>query len=234
MLQELLPLRLKVTGHVFLSAVNLSEHLITGRTAAEWKRLSPSLSFFSSPPVTAATSSEPRRSAGQLSEVVICVFIWRPAELARLQSGDKLDPRPAKASSETKSIDPVTVRGRLSRHLGRNYSRGLALSRSLSLSLHSGKADRKAGALCWSCRWGASFEDEWWRIVLQPVDKSWNLRRLHLISFCPRFTSFVHFTALCFILPVCWIFIFTFSSSLFILSCPILSFLAFFLSRIKS
>lgn len=143
MLQELLPLRLKVTGHVFLSAVNLSEHLITGRTAAEWKRLSPSLSFFSSPPVTAATSSEPRRSAGQLSEVVICVFIWRPAELARLQSGDKLDPRPAKASSETKSIDPVTVRGRLSRHLGRNYSRGLALSRSLSLSLHSGKADRK-------------------------------------------------------------------------------------------
>ena len=136
MLQELLPLRLKITGHVFVSAVNLSEHLITGQTAAEWKRLSPSLSFFSSPPPSRQLL-HPSRSArpGQLSEVVICVFIWRLAELACLQSADKLDPRPAKASSEKKSIDPVTVRGRLSRHLGRNYSRGLALSRSLSLSL---------------------------------------------------------------------------------------------------
>lgn len=77
MLQELLPLRLKVTGHVFVSAVNLSEHLITGQTAAEWKRLSPSLSFFSSPPpVTAATSSEPERSAGPvIRSRNLCVYL---------------------------------------------------------------------------------------------------------------------------------------------------------------
>lgn len=52
---------------------------------------------------TTATSSEPSaRPAGvsQLSKVIISAFIWPLAELARPQSPNELDPRPAKASSE--------------------------------------------------------------------------------------------------------------------------------------
>lgn len=67
---------------------------------------------------SSALSTEPANES-QLSKVIISVFTWPVAELAGLQSQNKLDPRPAKAASE--SIDPVTVRGRLSHHLGRNY-----------------------------------------------------------------------------------------------------------------
>lgn len=134
----------------------------------------------------------------QLSKVIISVFIWPVAELARLQSPNKLDPRPAKASPE--SIDPVTVRGRLSRHLGRNYSPARSLTHSLVAFWESWQT---LGALWWTLvgclgRGPILRMSDGGLFYRHGTRKSERFRLPSFLtsffpSFCPHFTSFIHF-----------------------------------------